>query len=272
MSFDHETTPNNDEPSTPEPRRRPDARRASLKPLHVDDDVLVFNKPAGFPVTVRADGDVTLPRFAGPAFGEIGRLFSVVPLDDDAGGVILLARTADARDRLLDQLAERTLDACYLVLVRALPMEEAGAIDRPIGLSRRGGRPWIDVEAGRPAVTDWRLRDRFVGFALLECHLRTPVPHQLRLHLADAGMPPAVDPVHGLADRLMLSSFKVGYRLSRRRPERPLIDRLSLLAASISFRHPRTGAPMRYEAPLPKDLRAALHQLDRFGRLPPPTR
>ena len=108
-----------------------------------------------------------------------------------------------------------------------------------------------------------------MGFALLECRPRTAVPGQIRRHLAAVGMPLAVDPVFGGADELMLSSFKAGYRPSRRHGEKPLIARATLHAESVRFRHPKTGAPMRLEAPIPRDFRAALHQLDRFGRIGP---
>ena len=90
---------------------------------------------------------------------------------------------------------------------------------------------------------------------------------QVRLHLQAAGMPLAVDTEYGGDPALMLSSFKPDYRPSRRHEERPLIGRISLHALAIESKHPASGAPIRIEAPLPKDFRAALNQLDKHGRI-----
>jgi 23S rRNA-/tRNA-specific pseudouridylate synthase len=126
----------------------------------------------------------------------------------------------------------------------------------------------VDPEQGERAVTEWRVRDRYVGFGLLECIPRTFVPDQIRAHLEAAGMPLAVDPAYGGGKDVLLSSFKAGYRPSRRRPERPLIQRLSLHAEVLLFTHPVSGERLQFEVPPPHDLRAAIHQLGRFGRMP----
>jgi 23S rRNA-/tRNA-specific pseudouridylate synthase len=74
-----------------------------------------------------------------------------------------------------------------------------------------------------------------------------------------------VDPLYGGAPELKLSFYKPGYRSNRREEERPLIARLTLHAARLRLRHPATEAPLTLEAPLPKDLRATLRQLQRLA-------
>jgi 23S rRNA-/tRNA-specific pseudouridylate synthase len=247
-------------------------RSPSVEILHHDDDIILVNKPAGTWLTGGPDERPNVIEqlvAQGIISGDDQELHPAYPLDSDASGLLALARTEDLADRMPDQLADRTLDLSFLAIVRGPVAAESGTIDRPIRQNaRHRGPPYLDDKNGMIAVTDWRLLDTFIGFALLECRPRTAVEGQIRLHLESAGMPLAVDPIRGGAAGLMLSSFKAGYRPSRRRPERPLIQRLSLHASSIAFPHPVTGRPLQSEAPPPKDFRAALHQLDRFGRLP----
>jgi len=81
-------------------------------------------------------------------------------------------------------------------------------------------------------------------------------------------MPLAVDPAYGGGRELMLSSFKSGYRPSRRRAEKPLLARLSLHVARIAFDHPESGSRLSLSAAPPRDFRAAVQQLAKYGRLP----
>ena len=78
------------------------------------------------------------------------------------------------------------------------------------------------------------------------------------------GHPLTVDPAFGGGSDVRLSDYKPDYRPSGRRPERPLIERLTLHAATVSLTHPVGGEPMQFTAPLPKDLRATLVQLGRL--------
>lgn len=266
----HDTDTDELDPVDQEPRGAARHRRHSLEPFHLDEQILVFNKPAGFPIDSDKTGLTTFPEFHNQTLSDIGPLYEVLPIDEGAGGIVLLARTRPAQQALADQRSDGRLEICYVALVRAPFIDQSGTIDLPIG---RGRRPphtlQADAKGGRPAVTEWRLRDNFIGYALLECRPRTAVSAQVRVHLAAAGMPLAVDAEYGSAESLFLSSFKSGYRPSRRRPEKPLIERPSIHAESVHFEHPATHEPMRFEAPMPKDLRAALNQLHRFGRLPP---
>ena len=261
-----------DDPDPTEPERNAAARyrRHSLEPFHVDEQILVFNKPTGFPIATDRTGLTTFPEFHDQTLSDIGPLYEVLPIDEGAGGMVLLARTRSTQQALADQRSDGRLEICYVALVRASFVEQSGTIDIPIGRRRGPPHKWqADSKAGRPAVTEWSLRDHFIGYALLECRPRTAVSAQVRVHLAAAGMPLAVDAEYGSAENLYLSSFKSGYRPSRRRSEKPLIERPSIHAESVRFLHPTTDEPLRFEAPMPKDLRAALNQLHRFGRLPP---
>ena len=246
------------------------SRAPKTEILYRDDDLFVVNKAPGIvPDRGRFDEPGVLDELCPASSADAADPISVYPLEAELSGLMIWARHDRALAQLQTQFSEQRLTVTYLAVVRATVLEPSGVIDRPIRIpDPGGGHAIVDLKRGLPAVTEWRLRDRYVGFALLECIARTRIAQQIRVHLADAGLPLAVDPSYGGAASLMLSSFKAGYRPSRRRPERPLIQRPSLHAASVSFEHPGTAETLQFEAPPPKDFRATLHQLDRFGRIP----
>jgi 23S rRNA pseudouridine1911/1915/1917 synthase len=113
------------------------------------------------------------------------------------------------------------------------------------------------------------VEETFRGFALLRVFPKTGKTHQIRVHLKHIGLPLAVDPLYnpmrdGAEPGLRLSSFKRDYRPVRGEAERPLIARLTLHAHRLTFLD-MSGATVSLESPVPKDFRAALNQLRRFG-------
>lgn len=244
-------------------------RRKPLRPeiIHRDDDLLVINKPAGMTVD---PGDEEhslfnlLPSTSGLGEGETPA--PAFPLDSDVSGALILPRTHRATRHFEQLHAEDRLQLRCVAIVSGFVQAETGTIELPISHHPRDGMPFRDPQGGVPTRTDWRLVDRFVGHAVLECRPHPAVPHYIRLHLQSVDLPLAVDPRYGGAHVLMLSSFKAGYRPSRRHGERPLIERVSLHVQEVVFTHPATGEPMCVAAALPKDMRATLHQLERFGR------
>lgn len=250
--------------------RRPNERPLKLEMIYQEDDFFVVNKPPGmWPRHGLFDEEGVTDKLAALASVDESQLANVFPLEPDVSGLLVVTSNAETHQGLCEQYESGKMTLTFLAIVRAMVMNESGVIDRPLRESGAGGdRVRVDPEKGKPAITEWRVRDSFVGFALLECVPRTRIPHQVRAHLADAGLTLAVDRLFGGAEHLMLSSFKSAYRRSKRRPERPLIQRPSLHACAIEFENPRTGEKVSFEANPPKDFRATLHQLDRFGRVP----
>ncbi len=240
-------------------------RRDYITILHEDDDILVIDKPAGLPCVPQRHGgrETVLTVLADTIELPPGQKLRLVHrIDRDTSGILVLAKTVDAQRTLTEQFMARTTAKTYVALVCGSPDEPAGRIDAPIGeLRGEVVRVCINPKRGKPAVTEWELIERFVGYALLRCRPLTGRQHQIRLHLQLAAMPLAVDTLYGGGSGLLLSSFKADYNASRSHEERPLIGRLSLHAESIELNHPSTGQRMRWEAALPKDFRAALNQL-----------
>jgi 23S rRNA-/tRNA-specific pseudouridylate synthase len=254
-------------------RRR--GKRPSLQVLHIDEAVVAIDKPAGVSIESDRQGLAVIEDHEGdsavglPDLPEACRL--VYPVEEDETGIVLLACTPQSYEALSAEGAA-AVERTYLAICRGVSVDREGTIDAPLRVSDGSGggaKTRVDPR-GQAAVTQWRLRDAFIGFAAIECMPRTAVPHQVRAHLEHTGMPLAVDPEYGGAEYLMLSSFKAGYRRSRRHEERPLIERLSLHALSVRFRHPATGEAVSFESAPHKDIRATLNQLGRFGRVPGP--
>jgi len=241
-------------------------KNTQLDVLYLDEDLLVVNKPAGMLVIPdRAGQGGIMPILREQVHLSGDELRLVHRLDRPTSGVLLLARNLNAQRQLVRQFEHRKIDKRYLALVAGQPPADFGTIDQRIAPTGRGNKVRIDPGTGKRAITKWWVLQRFAGFCLLECRLITGRTHQIRVHLQAAGMPLAVDPLYGGREAIWLSEIKAGYKRSRRKQERPLMERPSLHASAIGFRHPRTDEPMRIEAALPRDFAATLKQLCKYA-------
>lgn len=231
--------------------------------LHLDADIVVIDKPSGLLSTRSRDDEAALVdvlRRMSP-FGENEPIRGIHRLDRECSGVMVLARSLDAQRSLVRQFEERTVEKVYEALVSGYVTSD-GEVDLP--LSYENNKATVDRRHGKKARTVYRILERVAGHTLLECRPVTGRTHQIRVHMASIGHPLSVDPLYGGAKALMLSDYKSGYRASTRREELPLIARLTLHAARLTFTHPTTGEQVTFEAPRPKDLRATLNQLGRL--------
>ncbi len=250
--------------------RGPRPRAQGLEILFQDAALFVVNKPPGmWSAEGMFDEPGVVDVLRNSAGDDCATPSCIYPVESEISGVMVWARGAANAERLAGQIESGGLGVLYLAIVRATVMEESGAIELPLREGQsEDERSKVDERRGRPARTVWRLRDRFVGLSLLECRPSTTIRSQVRAHLRSGEMPVVADGMYGGGGALMLSSFKAGYHPSRRRPERPLIERPAIHVCSVAFEHPQTGERLSFEAPAPKDFRAALHQLERFGRIP----
>jgi RluA family pseudouridine synthase len=234
--------------------------------LHQDEHILVVGKPAGvlvIPDRAGRGGILLTLRQKLELTGE-QELRLVHRIDRNTTGVLLIARHIDAQRYLVEQFQKRKVTKKYFALVAGQPAAEVGIIDQRIAPSGQASRFRIDP-MGKRAITRWRVSQRFGQFCLLLCRPVTGRTHQIRVHLQSIGLPLAVDPTYGGAEALYLSQFKPHYKPSSRKPESPLIDRLTLHAHSLRFKHPATQEEIEVEAPLPADFARALKQLQKYG-------
>ncbi|MGH0031543.1 MAG: RluA family pseudouridine synthase [Myxococcota bacterium] len=226
--------------------------------LFEDEDVVVIDKPAGMvvhPAPGHASGTLVnaLLHHCGNLAGVGGVLRPgiVHRLDRGTSGVLVAAKNDEAHRALALQFHDHTVERVYRALVRGVPGEASGRIDKPIGRHTRDRkRMSVAARHAREAATRWRVARRFPQSdrAWLEIRPETGRTHQIRVHLASVGLPIVGDPVYG----------RRGSTPVERALERP-----ALHAEVLGFAHPRSGAALRFEAPPPADLRALLEKLER---------
>ena len=218
-----------------------------------DDHIIVIDKPAGLVVHPGAGNpDGTLvngllaryPELAG--VGESDRPGIVHRLDSGTSGLMVVARTEEAREALVEMLSMREVTRQYKALGWGEVDGEDGVIDAPIGRSTKERTKMAVIADGREARTHYEVVDRFTmpaKLTLLACTLETGRTHQIRVHLAAIGHPVVGDTRYGRA--------------------RPALQcpRPFLHAERLAFEHPITGAGMQWESELPADLKAVLAKL-----------
>lgn len=267
------------------PGRAPVAPAQEIPVLYEDEHVFVVDKPTGLAVEPErwARGNASLAgavlriardRVEGEGEPVPFRPRLVHRIDKGTSGAVLLAKHLEAERVLREAFEAHRMTKRYSVLVEGeFPAAdgETVTIDRPLSAEpRKAGRMRVE-EDGKPSVTRVGVAARYRGYTLLDCEPLSGRTHQIRVHLASEGFPLAVDSAYGRRDQLMLSELKAGYRPKRGRPERPLLDRLSMHAREIGWAEPLTLAegsglvlaPTRVEAPLPADLQKVLRQLEK---------
>ena len=246
------------DPPAPAPAKAA-AEPIALAVLYEDADLVVIDKPAGLvvhPAPGHPSGTLVnaLLHHCADLAGVGGALRPgiVHRLDKGTSGVMVVAKHDAALAALAAQWKRHDIERVYRALVRGAPAAASGRIEGAIGRHPRDRkRMSLATRRGRPAATGWAVVRRFArsGCALLELRPETGRTHQLRVHLASAGLPILGDPVYGKA----------------REPGLALV-RPALHAAVLGFTHPSRRERMRFEAPLPADIAEALAALDRRER------
>jgi 23S rRNA pseudouridine1911/1915/1917 synthase len=230
----------------------------ALRLSYEDADLLVVDKPAGLVVHPGAGNPSHTLQNAllgfDPALATLPRAGLIHRLDKDTSGLLVVARSAEAQTSLSRQLMARTMSREYLAVCVGV-MTGGGTIDAPIGRNRSDRLRMAVRESGRPAVTHYRVLERFRAHTYLSVQLETGRTHQIRLHLSHLKYPIVGDPVYG-------------GRFAQPRGAAPvLVDTLrafkrqALHAASLGFEHPRTGKKLQFSSPVPEDFRELLQAL-----------
>jgi 23S rRNA pseudouridine1911/1915/1917 synthase len=210
-----------------------------------DEHLLVVDKPAGLvvhPGHGHAQGTLVHALAGKIAGGDPERPGIVHRLDRDTSGLMVVARSEAAHERLQELVRERALERTYLALVRGRPRSRTGRIEAPIGRDRGDAtRVSLDTDSPREAVTHFEVERLWPEHALLRVTLETGRMHQIRVHLAAIDLPVIGDRTYGVP----------GADLSRQ----------FLHAAELSFPHPFTGERIDTRSALPPDLAAALERL-----------
>lgn len=228
--------PNCEEPDIP-PQDIP------LDILYEDKDILIVNKPKDM-VVHPAPGHYEGTLVNAIMFhckDELSGINGVLRpgivhrIDKDTTGSIIICKNDEAHRKIARQLKEHSITRKYRAIVYGRIMEEEGTVNAPIGRHPTDRKKMaINEKNGKPAVTHYKVLERFDKYTYIECQLETGRTHQIRVHMTSIGHPLLGDEVYGNA--------KCPFKLEGQ----------TLHAMTIGFIHPTTGEYVEYEAPLPE--------------------
>lgn len=217
--------------------------------LYEDEDLLVVNKPKGMVVHPSAG------HYSGTLVnaimyhckdslsginGEI-RPGIVHRIDMDTTGSLIVCKNDNAHIKIAEQIKEHSVTRRYLGIVKGIVKQERGCIEGTIGRHPTDRKKMaVNVRNGKPAITHYRVLERFANHTYMEFELETGRTHQIRVHMASIGHPLLGDSIYG--------NGKSPWKLQGQ----------TLHAAVIGFCHPSDGRYIEIEAPLPEYFKSLL--------------
>jgi 23S rRNA pseudouridine1911/1915/1917 synthase len=233
-----------------------------LEIIHEDEDIVVVNKPAGLIVHPAAGvPGGTLANALAFHFEHLPRSTAgqarpgiVHRLDKDTSGLIMVAKTEAAHENLTEQFRAREVFKSYVALVHGRVAAESGTVDQPIARDPRNRTRMAVVRTGRQSLSLYRVRARYERFTLLDVEIKTGRTHQIRVHLQWLKHPVVSDAAYGDGRDNTVSDPRLRARINA-------LGRQFLHAEQLGFRHPRSGARLRFKAPLPPELSGFLDAL-----------
>ncbi|MGN0204906.1 MAG: RluA family pseudouridine synthase [Coprococcus sp.] len=241
----------------------PEPVRLDVKPenipldiLYEDEDILLINKPKDMvvhPAPGHYSGTLVnaVMYHCGDQLSTINGVLRpgiVHRIDKDTTGVLVICKNDKSHRSIADQLSVHSITRAYHAIVYNNFTEDEGTVDAPIGrMPTDRKKMGVNQKNGRPAVTHYRVLERFGRYTYIECRLETGRTHQIRVHMASIGHPLLGDTIYGPVK----DSFK--------------LQGQALHAKILGFIHPSTGEYMEFESPLPEYFTELLARL-RNGR------
>ena len=235
--------------------------------VHEDEDVIVVNKPAGM-VVHPGHGNYTgtlvnalMHHFKNLPENADGRPGLVHRIDKDTSGLLVIAKTEHALAHLSQQFKDKTSERLYYALVWGNIEEDSGTIEGHIGRhlkNRLMQDVFPDGENGKPAVTHFKVLERFTYVTLVQCELETGRTHQIRAHFKHIGHTLFNDERYG-GNAVLKGTTYTKYKQFVDNCFK-LIPRQALHAKTLGFEHPTTGEFLRFNSEVPGDMVAALEK------------
>ncbi len=237
----------------------PEPKSLSIEPENIpldiyyeDEDVLVVNKPKGMvvhPAVGNENGTLVnaILYHCGESLSSINGIIRpgiVHRIDKDTSGLLMIAKNDFAHNSLASQLEEHRITRAYRAVVYNNFQEDEGTVSRPIGRDPKDRlKQAVTNINSKHAVTHYKVLERFGAFTLIEARLETGRTHQIRVHMAYIKHPLLGDMVYGPKKKVFGA------------------DTQMLHAKILGFKHPRTGAYMEFESPLPEQFEDVLRKL-----------
>lgn len=238
-------------PELKEPEIEPE--NIPLDILYEDADIVIVNKPKQMvvhPAPGHYSGTLVnaLMYHCGTDLSGINGVMRpgiVHRIDMDTTGSLLVCKNDLAHQKLAEQLKEHSIKRIYRAIVHGNIKKDECTVNAPIGRHPTDRKKMsIHAKQGRPAITHYKVLERFGNFTYIQCELETGRTHQIRVHMASIGHPLLGDQVYGPA----------------KCPIKGLQGQ-TLHAMTLGIIHPRTGEYLEAEAPLPEYFVALLHKL-----------
>ena len=227
-------------------------QQLELDIVYEDDDLIVVNKPAGLVVHPgTGNKDRTLVNallYHAPELNKLPRAGIIHRLDKDTTGVLVVARSITAHTSLITQLQNREFIRKYYAIVIGV-MVAGDTVDAPIGRHHSHRTRMAVTESGKPAITHYRVIQRYRNHTAIRVQLETGRTHQIRVHMAYKNYPLLGDSVYSGRLRIPAKSSDEFKTVLRNFP------RQALHAQQLGIVHPRTGEPMQWTVPLPDDIK-----------------
>jgi len=226
-----------------------------------DDEILILNKPSGL-VTHPGAGNThgTLANgilFARPELNQLDRAGIVHRLDKDTSGLMIVAKTETAKLSLIKQLESHSVAREYSAIVYG-SMVTGGMVDEPIGRDSTNRQKQAVTKGGKPAITHYRVIEKFKNFTLIKAILETGRTHQIRVHMSHIGHPLLGDFTYGGKVKFPKSASE---ELKLAIKEFP---RQALHAKKLSIIHPRDNKELSWKSKLPEDLDNMINVLRKY--------
>ena len=247
-----------------------------INSIYEDNDLIVINKEAGM-VVHPAYGNYTGTLVNALAYYWKDKLVKdgvvvqnpmlVHRIDKDTSGLMIVAKTELAQAKLAAEFFNHTIYRQYVALVWGDFPQDEGTVEGNIGRSAKD-RKVMDVYPdglrGKPAVTHWKVLERFGYVTLIACRLETGRTHQIRVHLQHIAHPLFNDVTYG-GNRILKGTTFTKYKQFVQNCF-SMMPRQALHAKSLGFIHPTTGKEMLFEAELPQDMHAVIEKWRQYSK------
>ena len=234
------------------------AQNIPLNIVYEDEHLIVIDKPAGLIVHPGAGNpDQTLVNallYYDPKLGHLPRAGIIHRLDKDTTGLLVIARSLEAHNALTKAMQNREIKREYEAIVQGV-MVAGGDIDMPIGRHPTKRTQMAVTQGGRPAITHYRVTQRFHAHTHIRIQLETGRTHQIRVHFQHINYPL-------VGDKTYIKRVKIPAGITNTLKQTlKIFPRQALHAIALGLSHPISGKVLAWESPLPKDMRELIAAL-----------